>query len=569
MKMLTERVDDLPLLIEEFGKSQLPEYLSQYFPDHGNWTGLSGEKVTVGFLTYILSRGDHRLSWVEDWASGHLYCLRHCLGSPEMTSKDFTDDRLGALLDKYSDEAQWDAFEAAHNRGLIQVYDLSTVSEPIRLDAMIAQSFRPPGEEFKLGYAKQHRADLPQLKLMLATLDPLVMPLVSAIAPGNETDDVLYVPVIKKVIANLGNTGQLFVADAKLGSLSNRAYVQSQGQYYLCPLGKKQCTPAQLQEYLKDKPAQLSQVFNEKGGQKQLQAQAFEAWEQMYCQEYDISWAERRIVVHSTSWAEQQQKSLDQRLDKAKEALGSLLERKQGKKALSSKAEIQAKAEQIIEKQRLKGLIQVQPEEHVELIPVRKYGKQPAGFKEQRHFSLHVHIREQELAQYRQNLGWRVYACNAPIERLSTTQAVICYRQEYRIEHKFNELLNKVTALMPIFLKKPKRVKALMRLLLLALKFVSLIQHQARKELKATGQYIKELYPGNPGRKTDQPTTKMLLEAFQNITLVVMPMQNETVVKISELKPVQLQILKILKISPEIYLGLEQIPFSQFDLGET
>lgn len=570
MKMLTERVDDLPLLIEEFNKSQLPEYLSQYFPDHGNWTGLSGEKVTVGFLTYILSCADHRLSWVEDWASDHLYCLRHCLGSPEMVDKDFTDDRLGALLDRYSDEAQWDAFEAAHNRGLIQVYSLDTASEPIRLDAMIAQSFRAPDEDFKLGYAKQHRSDLPQLKLMLATVDPLAIPLVSVIAPGNETDDVLYVPVIEKVIANLGASGQLFVADAKLGSLSNRAYVHSQGQYYLCPLGKKQCSPAQLQAYLKDQPAELAQIFNDKEGQsRQLQAQAFELSEQMYCEEYDISWTERRIVVHSTRWAEQQQSSLDQRLDKAKQALASLLERKQGKKVLASKAEIQAKAEQIIEKRRLKGLIEVQLEEHVERIPVRKYGNKPAGFKEQRRFSLHVKGCEQALAQYRQTLGWRVYACNAPIERLSTTQAVICYRQEYRIEHKFNELLNKVTALMPVFLKKPKRIKALIRLMLLALKFVSLIQHQARRELEATGQYIKELYPGNPGRKTDRPTTKMLLEAFQNITLVVLPVQGQTVIKISELKPVQLQILKILKISPDIYLSLEQIPFSQFDLGET
>lgn len=569
MKMLTERVDDLPLLIEEFSKSQLPEYLSQYFPDHGNWTGLSGEKVTVGFLTYILSCGDHRLSWVENWAADHLYTLRHCLGSPEMTGKDFTDDRLGALLDKYSDEAQWDAFESAHNRGLIQVYSLDTASEPIRLDAMIAQSFRAPDEDFKLGYAKQHRADLPQLKVMLATVDPLAMPLVSAIAPGNETDDVLYVPVIEKVIANLGSSGQLFVADAKLGSLSNRAYVESQGQYYLCPLGKKQCSPAQLQAYLKDKPAELSKVFTDKGGQSQLQAQAFEVSEQMHFPEYGISWTERRIVVHSTRWAEQQKASLDQRMDKAKEILGSLLERKQGKKVLSSKAEIQAKAEQIMDKQRVKGLIEIQLEEHVERIPVRKYGNKPAGFKEQRRFSLHVQDCKQALAQYRQNLGWRVYACNAPMERLSTTQAVICYRQEYRIEHKFNELLNKVTALMPVFLKKPNRVKALIRLLLLALKFVSLIQHQARRELNATGQYIKELYPGNPGRKTDQPTTKMLLEAFQNITLVVLPMQGQSIIKITDLKPIQLQILELLKIPPDIYLSLEQIPFSQFDLGET
>ncbi|MEM6698376.1 MAG: hypothetical protein AAF599_08270, partial [Bacteroidota bacterium] len=40
----------------------------------------------------------------------------------------------------------------------------------------------------------------------------------------------------------------------------------------------------------------------------------------------------------------------------------------------------------------------------------------------------------------------------------------------------------------------------LTRLLLLALKYVSVIQHRVRSELKATKQKIKELIPGNPGQ---------------------------------------------------------------------
>ena len=40
--MKTERVDDIPLLIAEFEKSQLSSLFNQYFPDHGNWTGVNG-----------------------------------------------------------------------------------------------------------------------------------------------------------------------------------------------------------------------------------------------------------------------------------------------------------------------------------------------------------------------------------------------------------------------------------------------------------------------------------------------------------------------------------------------
>ena len=79
---------------------------------------------------------------------------------------------------------------------------------------------------------------------------------------------------------------------------------------------------------------------------------------------------------------------------------------------------------------------------------------------------------------------------------------------------------------MPVYLNKPNRIKALIRLLLIALKYVSLIQMQVRQKLENTKQTLKELYPGNPGRKTDKPTTKMLLKAFEYITLVIITIEH-------------------------------------------
>ena len=223
--MITERVDDIPLLIAELEKSNLSEYLNRYFPDHGNWSGLDGGKVTVGFLTFLLSCSDHRLNRMEQWASERIHTLGHCLEHANLTPKDFTDDRLGALLDRFSDKDQWDAFESAHNKNMIHVYQLNTQSEAIRLDAMIVQSFREQGDNFKKGHSKQHRADLPQLKVMVATVDPLSMPLSSVIVPGNKADDELYLKVIKQLNKDITKPEQLFVGDTKIGSFSNRAYL--------------------------------------------------------------------------------------------------------------------------------------------------------------------------------------------------------------------------------------------------------------------------------------------------------------------------------------------------------
>jgi transposase len=44
---------------------------------------------------------------------------------------------------------------------------------------------------FQFGHSKDHRPDLPQVKVMLSTLDPLGVPLATAVVPGHHADDPL------------------------------------------------------------------------------------------------------------------------------------------------------------------------------------------------------------------------------------------------------------------------------------------------------------------------------------------------------------------------------------------
>ena len=570
MEVKTERVDDIPLIKAEFAKSDLTNLLESYFPDHGNWKGISGGKVTVGFLIYILSCSDHRISHVETWAAQRLTTLKYCLNSPDLTCKDFTDDKLGSLLDRFSDDEKWAAFEKAHNQRLINVYNLAVHSEAIRLDAMITQSHRTAEGDFQFGHSKQHRSDLPQLKTMVATLDPLAMPLFSVTVSGNTSDDVLYLPVIKELMVSLTLFHQLFVGDAKMGSLETRSFLQLNNQYYLVPLSKKQCTPAQLAEYLAKKPVRLTQITTkDKDDKVILKAQAFEVTEQIEVPENGICWKERRIIVYSPAYAKRQRISFETRLAKAQDELNLLLDAKQGRKKLTTKAQVLASVTQILTKHKVNDFLEVAIDEQIETKTVRKYKDRPEEIRQISHFELDITINETAKAEHLQNLGWRAYACNAPIERLNTTQVVECYRDEYKIEHKFDELLNKITALMPVYLGIPARIKGLIRLLLLVLKYVSLIQYQVRAELKTTKQTVKELYPGNPGRATDKPTTNMILRAFNHIHLTVVSVENKIHVNVSDLKPIQLKILELLKIPPEIYTGMNELFFSHSDFSET
>ena len=569
--MVTERVDDIPLIASILDRVSLSNLIDEHFSAHGNWSGVSLGKVAVTFIIYVLSRGDHRISHVETWAEERLHILRFVLREPNFNSKDVNDTRLGLVLERLSHSERWKLFEQSLNRSVIRVYDLN-MREPIRLDATIAQSFQAPGGLIQYGFSKQHRSDLPQLKVMLATLDPLAMPLFSIIAPGNKADDGLYGPIESQVmecLATLGVVrGLLFVGDCKMGSVGNRFFISQNGHYYLCPLGKTQCSTKEIMAYLEQKGnGTLNHVY--KNEEKVLRAKVFEVEQEVLNPETGAIMKERRLIVYSVDYAKSQHFSFESKLDKAQKELEDMFARKQGKATPETMDEVRLKVSEIIRKQEVASFFSVQIEEEKSVKQVRKYGDREAGIVETSQFHLNITRLNEAVSQHEQTLGWRVYATNAPFEELDGVQAVEHYRNEYKIEHVFNDLMNKMTALSPIFLQKQTRIKALIQLLLVALKFSCLIQHEARTNLKNTGQSINELYPGNPKRATREPTTNLMLSAMKNITLVIYFVNNQSFAKVTNLKPIHEKILKLLNLNLDVYLNLEQILLSSGNLTET
>ena len=101
-----ERVDDIPLLINQMKKLGLSELIDKHFTTHGNWQGLSIGMVVVGWLSYILSQGDHRMNHVQGWAEGLQSTLGKCLDQ-SVRPLDFSDDRLEHVLDYLSEDESW------------------------------------------------------------------------------------------------------------------------------------------------------------------------------------------------------------------------------------------------------------------------------------------------------------------------------------------------------------------------------------------------------------------------------------------------------------------------------
>src|SRR2546427_2912777 len=213
----TERVDDLPLLLAQMERMGIARLLDEHFPTHGNHEGLSLGMVTIIWLTHVLSEADHRMNRVQPWAERRLETLRGC-SDASLQVRDLADDRLADVLEYLSDDERWRAYEHELTGQRVRVYDLQ--ADCVRLDSTTVSSYGAVSEDglLQLGHSKDHRPDLGQLKVMLATLDPLGLPLATEILSGERADDPLYLPAIARVRACLNRSGLLYVGDVKMGA---------------------------------------------------------------------------------------------------------------------------------------------------------------------------------------------------------------------------------------------------------------------------------------------------------------------------------------------------------------
>ncbi|UCC53387.1 MAG: hypothetical protein JSV68_05350, partial [Anaerolineaceae bacterium] len=238
MTVQTEQIDDIPLLVKQQQFMGVADIIDGVIERHGNRIGLSLGWMIVGWLSYIMSESDHRLSFVEDWAANHLRTLNGVMPAP-VIPQDFSDDRLGEALRLLSNDQVWEHIESELGRRLVRVYKLP--QETARVDTTTVSLYHDSeaSELFAYGHSKDHRPDLAQIKVVFVTLDPLALPVTTMIVAGNRADDGLYVPAISTTQQTLRQSGMLYVGDSKMEALSTRAHLARTGDYYLMPLSRK------------------------------------------------------------------------------------------------------------------------------------------------------------------------------------------------------------------------------------------------------------------------------------------------------------------------------------------
>ena len=232
--ILTERVDDVALLIAQMVKMGLPEILDRHIPRHWTQRGLSWGWTAVMWLADIVTAGDHRQVAVETYLKGMHHPLSH-LTAQAIEPLDFSDDRLSHLLKHLSKPAYWHQIEHDVNAPSLEVYPLPQAV--IRCDATTVSGAHEvtAGGLVPFGHS-QDDPTRPQIQVMLGSLDPLGMPLATDVVSGERADDGLYLPIIERLRTGLQPTGLLFGGDCTRSALDPRAYLARHQDGYVSPL---------------------------------------------------------------------------------------------------------------------------------------------------------------------------------------------------------------------------------------------------------------------------------------------------------------------------------------------
>jgi transposase len=552
-----EVVADLPVLWETLKRLDLPASLDRRFPTPRHWKGpLTPGEILAVWLLFLLSQGDHCLNHVEPWVAQHHGTLSALLGKTVLPV-DLHDDRLADWLNRLGSGDSYSVLERDLNQQAIRVYHLPT--DTVRIDTTTANSYADVLTEqglLQFGHSKDD-PDRPQLKIAAGVLDPLGMPLATAVVPGNSSDDPLYVPVIQAVQRSFGVGGRTYVGDCKMAALATRAFVAAGKDFYLCPLSENQLSRAQRRELLRPVLAgtqALEQVWRPggKGQPDELVAEGFCVDVELTSKvaEKGVTWTERRWLVRSLAYAQAQEAALERRLDNAIQALRELVVRKQGKKQLFH-AELMAAAEAVVRREGVEGLLSYTAQAMMRTRQVRAYGGRPARQETEVFFEIEVSRNESLIGERKREMGWQVYGTNALA--LTLPQAVWAYRGQYRVEDDWSRLKGRPLGLTPMYLQDEGRMQGLVYLLSLALRLLTLLEWVVRERLRQDGSKLQGVYAGQPGRKTDRPSAELLLRAMKTVSVSVVEVNGQIHALLSPLTEVQKRLLALWDMPPDLY----------------
>jgi transposase len=482
------------------------------------------------------------------------------LGLTSTQIQAFNDDRLGRCLDRL--------FDADCGRVALRVAGAAIREFQVSLDELhndsttvtfhgayadakeeqVVRGRRTPAITW--GHNKDHRPDLKQVLYILTVTEDGAVPVQFRVESGNTTDDQTHQTTWDLLCQLSGRRDFLYVADSKLATRENMAYLHQRGGRFLTILPRTRSEDEQFRQalagdevtwqHLWDKTDEDGKVFDR-----------FSVSDVSSTSSDGYRW----IWYHSTLKAELDAMVRGAQLERAFQELAVLGQKLRSPRTrYRTQSRVWEAVEQILIERDVKHLVQVQVEsrENENFRPASR-GRPTSQTKYIRRvttrFDLSSTLNQEALDRERRGDGAFPLVTN--VFDASERDLLWAYKKQPAIEKRFSQMKTDFSVA-PVHLQSASRIEAFLGVYFLALLVESLLQRELRQAMNASKVNSLPLYP--EGRPCRYPTAPRVFDAFDNVQRHDLAADGqERAVLVTELSPLQRKVLKLLGHPPEQY----------------
>jgi transposase len=409
------------------------------------------------------------------------------------------------------------------------------------------------------GHSKDHRPDLKQLLYILTVSDDGGVPIYFTSASGNTTDDTTHRQTWDLLHGLVGRADFLYVADCKLATSENMNYIARQQGRFITVLPRTRKEDQQLRQRLLKKPDSIrwhelytvTKEFITKGKvfKKVIDRLSVCADGMTSREGYRLLW------YHSSRKAERDAQRRARQLQRATRELTELRDRLQGPKSrFAERSKVDQAVEEILKTYELDALLVVDVVEGQKATyrqaskgrPSKntKYVKQV-----KKRFDLVWSVDSVRLAEAEALDG--IFPLITNVKELTAEEILRAYKRQPIIEKRFSQLKTDFSVA-PVYLKSVTRIQALLAVYFFVLIVQTLLERELRQAMQRAKIPSLPLYP--EGRACRRPTTRKILDLFDGVQRHELKLSGgEPEVMVTQLSPLQKEILKLLGVSAKSY----------------
>ncbi len=515
----TRRIAAVPILQHFLSRLRLREFLCDHLPHEDGRTRVPTATALLVLLRNLLISREP-LYGVGEWVARHEPKL---FGLSDVQVAAMNDDRVGRALDRLFD-ANLSGLALKVAAHAVREFDVSldqlhndSTTITFHGDYESAEAERTLRGQLRLavtwGHNKDHRPDLKQLLYILTVTGDGAVPVHFRVESGNATDDRSHQETWELLCQLTGRRDFLYIADCKLATTENMAYLHQRGGRFLSVLPRTRSEDGAFRGAVLRGEIQWRWTHDKYDDKGQLTDRF------SICKPASQTTEGYRLIwYHSTRKAELDAEVRLTRLEKALKRLDELRAKLASSRTrYRSRAKVAEAVEELLRDCEVTEWISVEIEEQV----TEKFRQERRGRpgqdtryvrEEKLRYSLKHRIELERLDEEARCDG--IFPLVSNESKMTEQDLLLAYKQQPAIERRFEHLKTDFVVA-PMYLKEVSRIQALLCVYFFVLLVEALLERELRRAMERAGIESLPLY--SEGRACRRPTARKVIDLYEDV----------------------------------------------------